>query len=151
MSYNYCVDYTYNKKNKLNILIVDDDTNSSELFKEILELHGHTVITLDEGVKCISKCIENKFDIIFLDYHIGDIDGVELADCLKDVLKTESQIYAYTGDNNPISIQKFKDVGMHGVFLKPININIINNFISTLTTKTTNKKNHNHINSVIYF
>jgi len=148
MSYNYCVDYTYSKKNKLNILIVDDDTNSSELFKEILELHGHTVTTLDEGVKCISKCLKNKFDIIFLDYHIGDIDGVELADCLKDILKTESQIYAYTGDNNPSSIQKFKDVGMNGVFFKPININIINNFISLFTT---NKKINKQSNSVIYF
>ena len=86
--------------------------------------------------------------IIFLDYHIGDIDGVELADCLKDVLKTESQIYAYTGDNNPMSIQKFRDVGMNGVFLKPINMNIINNFISTLHTNKRLSRTHN---SVIYF
>jgi PleD family two-component response regulator len=148
MSHNYCVDYSYNKKSRLNILIVDDDTNSLDLFKEILELHGHIVTTLDEGVKCISKCIDNKFDIIFLDYHIGDIDGVELADCLKDVLKTESLIFAYTGDQNPNSIQKFKDVGMNGVFFKPINMNIINNFISTLET---NKKINKQTNSVIYF
>jgi PleD family two-component response regulator len=149
MDYKYNLEHSYiNNKKKLDILIVDDDTNSSELFKELLSLRGHNVSSLDEGVKCISKCMKNKYDIIFLDYHIGDIDGVELADCLKDVLKTESLIYAYTGDNNPNSIQKFKDVGMNGVFFKPINMNIINNFISTLET---NKKINKQTNSVIYF
>lgn len=132
MSYNYCVEYSYIKKNKLNILIVDDDKNASELFKEILELRGHNVITLDEGVKCISKCMYNSFDIIFLDYHIGDIDGVELADCLKDVLKTQSQIYAYTGDNNPITINKFKTIGMNGAFIKPLNIMSIDSILQKI-------------------
>lgn len=147
MSYNYCVEYKYNKQNKLNILIVDDDTNSSELFKEILELRGHCVITLDEGVKCISKCLNDKFDIIFVDYHIGDIDGVELTDCLKDVIKTKSLIYAYTGDNSNKSIELFKNVGMNGVFIKPLNINVINKFMAELENKNNNIK----FESFIYF
>ena len=147
MSYNYCSEYKYNKQNKLNILIVDDDINSSELFKEILEMRGHNVITLDEGVKCISKCLYDTFDIIFVDYHIGDIDGVELTDCLKDVVKTKSLIYAYTGDNSNQSIQLFKNVGMNGVFIKPININIINKFMSELE----NKNNNIDTKEFIYF
>lgn len=140
MAYNYCVEHSYIKKQKLNILIVDDDTSSSDLFKEILELRGHNVTTLDEGVKCISKCLNSNFDIIFLDYHIGDIDGVELTDCLKDVLKIKSSIYAYTGDNNQKTIDKFKNIGMHGVLIKPININNINNILINLET---NKNNNN--------
>ena len=140
MVYNYCVEYSYTKKQKFNILIVDDDTNSSDLFKEILESRGHNVTTLDEGVKCISKCLNNYFDIIFLDYHIGDIDGVELADCLKDVLKTKSTIYAYTGDNNQHTIDKFKNIGMSGVFIKPLNINNINNILTNLENKKINSK-----------
>jgi PleD family two-component response regulator len=130
MSCNYNLEQSYiNNKKKLDILIVDDDIDSSELFKEYLSLRGHNVFSLDEGVKCISKCMKNKYDIIFLDYHIGDIDGVELADCLKDVLKTKSLIYAYTGDNSPEAIKKFKEIGMNGAIIKPINLKIINNYI----------------------
>ena len=145
MAYNYCVEYSYSKKQKLNILIVDDDTNSSDLFKEILELRGHYVTTLDESVKCISKCLNNYFDIIFLDYHIDNINGVELADCLKDVLKIESSIYAYTGDNSQQTIDKFKNIGINGVFIKPLNINNINNIL----TKLENKKINNNINDFV--
>jgi CheY-like chemotaxis protein len=130
MVFKYDVDKSYYKKsNKLDILIVDDDEISAELFKEYLSIRGHNVISLNEGVKCITKCMKNKFDIIFLDYHIGDINGVELADCLKDVLKIKSKIYAYTGDNNPEVIKKINDIGMDGIIIKPIDLNKINRII----------------------
>jgi CheY-like chemotaxis protein len=131
MNYTYNVDYSYHNK-KLNILIVDDDTISSELFKDILESYGHNVKTLDEGIKCLSNCIKNDYDIIFLDYHIGDIDGVELADCLKDVLHKKSSIYAYTGDSNPMIMKKCKDIGMNGAIIKPINVININKILSNI-------------------
>lgn len=168
MTSKYSVDNLYiNKSKRLNILIVDDNEMCSELFKEYLSLRGHNVISLNEGVKCISECMKNKYDIIFLDYHIGDIDGIELADCLKDVLKTKSKIYAYTGDNSPNAIKKFKEIGMNGVLLKPLNLKKINNIIidienqnqmNTINKNTINKNtiNKNTINkkvsdSVIFF
>ena len=42
--------YGYNliRKNKLNILVVDDDETSLELFKEILEFRGHNVTTVND-------------------------------------------------------------------------------------------------------
>lgn len=133
MNYTYNVDYCYNNCKKLNILIVDDDMVSADLFKDILESYGHTVKTLDEGVKCLSNCMKNKYDIIFLDYHIGDLNGADLADCLKDVLNTKSYIYAYTGDSNPIIMKKCKDIGMNGAIIKPLNIINIDKILSNIT------------------
>lgn len=149
MEYKYSIDNCYYKnKKKINVLIVDDDELSTELFKEYLLICGHNVLSLNEGVKCISSCMKNNFDIIFLDYHIGDIDGIELADCLKDVLKTKSKIYAYTGDNNPESIKKFKDIGINGVLIKPIDLNKINNIIINFEN---NKNTYIHNNNIIIF
>ena len=90
-TYDYNSNNTYNRRLKLNILIVDDDDVAAELFKELLELRGHNVVTLNEGVRCISNVQTNNYDLIFLDYHIGDIDGVDLADFIKDIFK--SMIY----------------------------------------------------------
>ncbi len=145
MDYKYNLEHSYiNNKKKLDILIVDDDTNSSELFKELLSLRGHNVSSLDEGVKCISKCMNNKYDIIFLDYHIGDINGVELADCLKDVLKSEALIYAYTGDNSPEAIKRFREIGMNGAIIKPINIKTINNILIDIEQQNISAKKNNN-------
>jgi CheY-like chemotaxis protein len=146
MDYKYNLEHSYiNNKKKLDILIVDDDTNSSELFKELLSLRGHNVSSIDEGVKCISTCMKNKYDIIFLDYHIGDIDGVELADCLKDVLKSDALIYAYTGDNSPEAIKRFREIGMNGAIIKPINFKTINNILIDIEQQNISiKKNNNY-------
>ncbi len=146
MTFKYSVDNCYLNRNRgLGILIVDDDEISAGLFKEYLSLLGHNVLSLNEGVKCISECIKNKFDIIFLDYHIKDIDGVELADCLKDVLKTKSRIFAYTGDSSPMAIKKFKEIGMDGVLIKPLDFSKINNIISDIENQNKKKISSNII------
>ncbi len=150
MDYKYNLENSYiNSKKKLNILIVDDDVTSAELFKDYLTMRGHEVVSINEGVQCISKCMNNTYDIIFLDYHIGDIDGVELADCLKDVLKTESLIYAYTGDNSPAAIKKFKDIGMNGAIIKPLNFKTLNNILADI--EQNNQINIKKTNKSIYF
>jgi CheY-like chemotaxis protein len=131
--------YNLTKKNKLNILIVDDDETSLELFKEILEFRGHNVTAVNEGVRCISSLQNNYYDIIFLDYHIGDIDGVELTDCIKDVFKHKSLIFAYTGDASINALSRFKIIGMNGVLIKPLNLDIIDSIMNTL------EKNKNNV------
>jgi PleD family two-component response regulator len=143
----YITSNEYNKRLKLNILIVDDDENASELFKEILELRGHNVITLNEGVRCISNIQNNTYDIIFLDYHIGDIDGVDLADFIKDIFKSNALIFAYTGDNSSSAVSKFKETGMNGAIIKPIDYNLINKIMVQI--ENTNKINKKNINQEI--
>ncbi len=152
MDYKFNLENSYiNNKKKLDILIVDDDITSGELFKEYLTLRGHNVVNITEGVQCISKCMKNTYDIIFLDYHIGDIDGVELADCLRDVLKTKSLIYAYTGDNSPAALEKFKEIGMNGAIIKPLNFSILNNILGDIEHHNTNINNKKNNKSVYFF
>ena len=64
-----------------------------------------------------------------------------------NVIKTKSLIYAYTGDNSNKTIELFKNVGMNGVFIKPLNINVINKFMAELENKNNNIK----FESFIYF
>jgi len=151
MAYKYGVDNRRsNKSKKFNILIVDDDKISAELFQDFLALRGHNVSSANEGVKCISQCLKNNYDIIFLDYHIGDINGVELADCLKSALNVKSKIYAYTGDDSPDSMKKFREIGMNGVVIKPLTLAGMDNIMSNMENEgknTTNKQTSN----IIYF
>ena len=133
--------YNLSRKSKLNILVVDDDETSLELFKDILAFRGHNVTAVNEGVRCISSLQNNYYDIIFLDYHIGDIDGVELADCIKDVFKHQSLIFAYTGDSSSNAIDRFKFIGMNGVLIKPLNIELIDSIMNTIEKNNKNIEN----------
>jgi CheY-like chemotaxis protein len=128
--------YYKNPCKKLNILIVDDDKNSRESLRDILVIRGHNVITLDEGMKCINRCSDNHFDIIFMDYHIneiesdvGELTGTDIIRLLKDCYNQDSIMYAYTGDNSQEAIKDFKDTEITGMFIKPVDMNLINDFL----------------------
>jgi len=130
-----------NKKKKFKILIVDDEIDSSMLFKEILDLRGHDVTLINEGIQCINKCKDNEYDIIFLDYHIPGINGVEIADLIKDLFKTNSLIFAYTGDSTTESLNKFKKIGMTAALIKPVDIDLINLIMNSFEERECADKN----------
>jgi CheY-like chemotaxis protein len=117
---------------KLKILIVDDDDSSRDSLKDMIMMRGHDVTTLDEGMKCVNRCSENKFDIIFMDYHIGDLDGelngTDIIKMIKEYFDVDSTIYAYTGDNTNMAINNCKNSMMKGVFIKPVEPSLINEF-----------------------
>lgn len=121
---------------KLNILIVDDDKNSRESLRDMIKIRGHNVTTLDEGMKCVNRCSENKFDIIFMDYHIDDIDGdigelngTDVIRIVRDCFDVDSVIYAYTGDNTKKAVEEFKLNNMKGAFIKPVEPSLITDFL----------------------
>lgn len=129
------------KKKQFDILIVDDEEDASFMFKTILEARGHNVMTLKEGVSCISKCKSNAYDIIFMDYHIADIDGVQVTEFIKDIYKTNAIIFAYTGDTSKEAIAEFKNIGMIGALIKPIDCDLLDNIMNTLEDRGCVDKN----------
>lgn len=117
----------------LNVLIVDDDDGARESLKELIESRGHNVTSIDEGMKCVNRCYDNKFDIIFMDYHIDDIgckiNGIDVVKLVRDCFDMNPLIYAYTGDNTARVIDNFKNNNINGAFIKPIDHTLINEFL----------------------
>lgn len=144
-------------KKVFEILIVDDDIDASEMFKDILELRGHHVCLINEGIQCINKCKDKQFDIIFMDYHMEGMDGVELTDLLKDLFKTDCEIFAFTGDITDDAIEQFKTIGMNGALIKPIDPKLIDNLMNSLEERQCVDKNifmklaRKNKTSLIYF
>jgi CheY-like chemotaxis protein len=124
----------YDRTKNLKILIVDDDTKACKSFKKILELRGHNVTLLDEGMRCVGKCIDTSYDLIFMDYHIGDetMNGDEVTEIIKNDFNNKSIIFAYTGDKTADAITTFKKKRMDGAIIKPIGIDLLNKFMNVL-------------------
>jgi CheY-like chemotaxis protein len=152
MEYNrHCLRH---KKRFMNILIVDDDLSSANSIKELLELNGHEVTIIDEPTRCITLCQNNKYDLVFMDYHMDGLNGSQITEILKENNFGNTIIFAHTGDNSSEAIKSFKDAGMDGLIIKPIDLlsfellisffednNILNNNQSTkmIITKRSNQ------------
>lgn len=133
-------DKIYSKKNKkLNILIVDDDDDTRNNLHDIIKMRNHNVISISEGLSALNKCKNNNFDLIFMDYHIDDleeevgiIDGIEISNMLNEYYDMKTNIFAFTGDSSKSAIDKFKENNMTGALIKPINGELIHNIFDII-------------------
>ena len=122
------------KRKIFNILIVDDDVDVADNLKQLLELRGHLVTVVDDGMRCITHCKdkERHYDIVFMDYHMEGLDGAQVTEIVKDGNPCKTLIFAYTGDDSTKAINDFKQVGMDGAIIKPFDISSIEFMMSRL-------------------
>lgn len=144
--YKKTYEYNNNKKKSLKILIIDDDSENSELLQDYLQLRNHDVDIVDEGSRGICLLHSNKYDLVFIDYHLAkdgspiyknktflesNMDGIVVSECTNN---KKTIMIAYTGDSSYTTINKLKESGMVGILFKPTDLNILNVMMSLLET-----------------
>ncbi len=66
------------------ILVVDDEANIRELYREEFEDMGYEVTTVADGVQALSELDRMPFDLVTLDMRMPDIDGIETLRKMKE-------------------------------------------------------------------
>ena len=61
----------------LKVLLVDDEEDIVEVLQDRLEAYGFTVATAGTGVEALRKLSIERFDGIFLDIKMPEMDGIE--------------------------------------------------------------------------
>jgi len=75
------------------IFLVDDDVLCLNLYSQFLKQLGYTNVHLfDNGNDCLESLDEFKPDIIFLDYNMDDLNGI---DVLKQIKKFNPAINVF--------------------------------------------------------
>ena len=108
---------------KLNILLVEDDSDDVLFFKEAVEK-----LEIVNELSCVRDCMElfslldeNKtFDVIFLDINLPVMDGKE---CLKQIKANEKYkevpIIIFTGSSEQSDVDAVYEYGAHYHVVKP--------------------------------
>ena len=103
----------------MKILAVDDEYFALELLKHSIEevASGATLFTCRDVKGALSVASENKIDVAFLDIHMPDMTGVELARELKLINPKINIIFA-TGFSE--HMKEGIDIRMSGYIMKPV-------------------------------
>lgn len=64
--------------NKLNILIVEDDTPVRNLITTTLRTHDYKYLTASNGASAVMEASSHNPDVVLLDLGLPDMDGVEI-------------------------------------------------------------------------
>jgi CheY-like chemotaxis protein len=60
------------------VMVVDDDYTMNSLLKMLLEFDGYSVVVMPDGSRVLDMVRQEKPDVILMDVHIGDTDGLDL-------------------------------------------------------------------------
>ncbi len=110
----------------MKILIVEDDPMISESVGDILRMLDHQVVGVaDNAQDAIELCNQHQPEIALLDIQIaGDIDGVELAEIIRDQFDIPFIFTTAFADNATIS--RARDMGPFGYLVKPYGVKEVN-------------------------
>lgn len=66
------------------ILVVDDEENIRELYKEEFVDMGYAVTTVPDGIQALAKVESEDFDLVTLDMRMPGMDGIETLRKMKE-------------------------------------------------------------------
>ena len=69
---------------KVTILVVDDDSSIRETIRDRLVARGWDVVMASDGQEALSIAAESKPDVVLLDIHMPQMDGLTALECLRD-------------------------------------------------------------------
>ncbi|WP_298241885.1 hybrid sensor histidine kinase/response regulator [uncultured Bradyrhizobium sp.] len=111
---------------QLRVLLVDDDPVNCEVGEAILKRLGHLPTVARNGASAIELARGQSFDIILMDLHMPDMDGVEAASRIGKLgLSSMPRIIAVTADVSRSARERLAGAGIAKVVSKPILINAL--------------------------
>jgi len=106
------------------ILVVDDDELNRRLMRVILTQEGHRVEVAANGLEALEAVKQNKFDMVFMDLHMPEMDGMESSRQIRAWEQGDSHtfIVALTASYLPEIGQALFDAGMDNYISKPFEV-----------------------------
>lgn len=116
------------------VLVVDDYPDSADMLAEALEDMGHRVAVAHDGESALVIADNFAPQIAILDLRLPQMDGFELAGKLKQSHGADVVLVAMTGLSRPEERSKAAQVGFEHYFVKPIDLEKLQELFAALVT-----------------
>lgn len=104
----------------LHILIAEDNRDTAMLQAAMLELEGHIVEIVGDGLSAVDKAFRMKPDVILLDIGLPGLSGYEVAQNVRQAGLIDTLIIALSGYGQEQDIKRACESGMDEHLLKPV-------------------------------
>jgi len=104
---------------KKKILLVEDDTTLSEVYRSRLEIEGFDTKEVNNGEEALSAVIEYKPDLVLLDAMMPKISGFDVLDILRNTPDTaNTRVIMLTALSQPKDKERAEDLGVDEYLVK---------------------------------
>ena len=108
---------------KARVLIVDDNETNLMVAEKLLRDTKVTIDTVSAGKQCLKETLQNRYDVIFIDHLMPEMDGIE---CLHEIrkqiggLNQNTPIVVLTANAGGENQALYRREGFDGYLLKPV-------------------------------
>lgn len=125
------------KRNPLRILVAEDDRTNQSIILDMLHNSGYEPDTVNNGQKVLHQCSIKQYDLILMDIHMPEMDGLETTRKLRNQSrKMTPEIIAISADVSTQNRQACFDLGMTDFISKPIKMDSLRSSLLGVTTKS---------------
>ena len=117
------------------VLVVDDNKLNVKIAKSVMKDYNFEIDEAYSGKECIEKVKTKDYDIVFMDYMMPEMDGIETLQHIKEIPSIKSAVVALTADATDGSREKFLKAGFDEYVSKPINREILDKVINKMLNK----------------
>lgn len=101
------------------ILLVEDQFLMQQVELGLLAKAGYTAEVASSGEEAVAKASAGRYDLIFMDVCLPDIEGTEVTQKLR-AKGIHTPIIAMTGNDDEQSRAECRQAGMNGFLAKPM-------------------------------
>ncbi len=126
-------------KNRLRVLVADDNPANRLLAARILEKRGHAVCQAADGHEALAMTEREKLDVVVMDAQMPEMDGLQAAREIRareKLTETHLPIIALTASAMSGDRERCLAAGMDGYISKPINAQELLTLVETLGSQT---------------
>lgn len=102
------------------LLVVDDEVEILDIFRDVLSEEGHQVSTAASGEEALKLAESESFDLVFLDVKLPGISGLEVLPALRK-LRPDQKVVMITGvlDDDLYDLSLYSRNPANGFLTKP--------------------------------
>ncbi|MBI4523141.1 MAG: response regulator [Deltaproteobacteria bacterium] len=102
----------------LRVLVVDDEEDILEVIQDRLEAYGFTVVTAGTGLEALKKLSTEKYDGVFMDVKMPEMDGIEALEEIRKHDKKTPVLIVTSSSTREAAIEALAK-GANAYILKP--------------------------------
>lgn len=107
-------------EDKRKILVVEDEPDALEIFKDILAEEGFEVDGAEGGLVALERLVNLKYDLVLLDIVMPDKDGISILEEIKRFPDKygDTKVVMLTNIGGDLAVDKAMKIGAAGYLLK---------------------------------
>lgn len=130
-------------QNRASVLLVEDNLLNQVVTTNMLQIKGHTVVCVNNGLEAINRLETEEFDVILMDIQMPGMDGIETTQNIRESEKLTGKstpIIAFTAHALKNDKDRFFNAGMDFYISKPFDMQVLFSLIEEAYAKKHNIK-----------